>query len=198
MKQKNKKADFIVFEGLDGSGQSTQAENLFEFLKKRGDKVYLTKEPTNGIIGGLIRGQLKKEWKSSPECLQLLFAADRAHHQEKEISLLLESGVTVISDRYFFSSIAFGFLEIDDWNWLKEINKKFILPDKVFFLDVSPKTCIDRIKKNRINTELFEDEKKLEKVYLNYKRIIKEFDSFEVIDGSESIDKVSSSIEKFF
>ena len=60
---------------------------------------HLTKEPTNNLIGGLIRGQLTHNWKSTPECLQLLFAADRAHHLDKEIIPLLEKGIPSLGDR---------------------------------------------------------------------------------------------------
>jgi len=109
---------FIVFEGLDGSGSSTQASKLRDWLNRAQKELILgkpraqlTKEPTNNIIGGLIRGQLTGDWKTRPECLQLLFAADRSHHLEREIIPLLKDGVTVISDRYFFSTIAFGAAE---------------------------------------------------------------------------------------
>jgi dTMP kinase len=199
---KNKKGRFIVFEGLDGSGQSTQAGKLVNFLREKGIKTHLTKEPTNNLIGGLIRGQLQGDWKSSQECLQLLFAADRAHHLEREVVPYLEKGVTVVSDRYFFSSIAFGSLEIDDWDWLKTINKRFIKPDIVFYLKTSPKTCIKRISENRFSFELFEKEKKLNIIEKTYNRILKEYDFFEAIDGEKSIEdiahEIKKSINKFF
>lgn len=109
MKNNTYPGKFIVFDGLDGSGQSTQAGKLVDFLNLPEQKlkfghtgVQVTKEPTSSLIGGLIRSQLTHEWKSSQECLQLLFSADRAHHLEKEIIPLLERGVTVICDRYFF------------------------------------------------------------------------------------------------
>ncbi len=190
-----KKGKFIVFEGLDGSGQSTQTDNLVSFLKKKKIKTHITKEPTNNLIGGLIRGQLQGDWKSSPECLQLLFAADRAHHLEKEVIPYLEKGITVVCDRYFFSSIAFGSLEVNDWNWLKGINKRFILPDIVFYLKTSPKICIKRISENRFSFELFEKEKKLEIIKKSYQRLVKEYDFFKVINGEKSIEEVSEEIK---
>jgi len=190
-----KKGKFIVFEGLDGSGQSTQTDNLVSFFKKKKIKTHITKEPTNNLIGGLIRGQLQGDWKSSPECLQLLFAADRAHHLEKEVIPYLEKGITVVCDRYFFSSIAFGSLEVNDWNWLKGINKRFILPDIVFYLKTSPKICIKRISENRFSFELFEKEKKLEIIKKSYQRLVKEYDFFKVINGEKSIEEVSEEIK---
>ncbi len=189
-----KKGKFIVFEGLDGSGQSTQASLLVDFLKEKGIKAHLTKEPTDNLIGGLIRGQLKGEWSSEAECLQLLFTADRAHHLEKEIIPLLDSGAWVICDRYLFSTIAFGSLEIEDWEWLKGLNKRFPLPDLAFFLRVSPKECIRRMKESRFSLELFEKEKKLEKIEKSYNRLLEEFPLLLEIDGERSMEEVSKEI----
>lgn len=189
-------AKFIAFEGLDGSGQSTQAALLKDFLIKKGHKVHLTKEPTSSLIGGLIRSQLTNEWKSSQECLQLLFSADRAHHLEKEIIPLLKRGVIVISDRYFFSTVAFGTTEIKDWNWLLQINQQFLLPDTIFLLEVSPRVCIERIKKSRFELALFEKEKILEKVLKNYQKLAKEFKNVYTIDGEKSIKEVEKEVQK--
>ncbi len=185
-----KKGRFIVFEGLDGSGQSTQAEILSRHLKGQ-----LTKEPTNNLIGGLIRGQLQGDWKTEPECLQLLFTADRAHHLEKEILPLLNKGIDVVCDRYMFSTIAFGSLGIDDWQWLKDLNKRFLLPDIVFYLKVSPKSCIKRIKENRNSFELFEKEKKLEKIEKGYEALAKEYSIFKVIDGEREIKEIAEEVK---
>jgi energy-coupling factor transporter ATP-binding protein EcfA2 len=74
------KGKFIVFEGIDGSGKTTQASLLYSYLLSKGKKVVLTKEPTQGIIGSLIRAALSGEWKTNNATLQLLFSADRAHH----------------------------------------------------------------------------------------------------------------------
>jgi len=185
------KGRFIVFEGLDGSGQSTQADLLARSLKG-----HLTKEPTNNLIGGLIRGQLQGDWKTEPECLQLLFTADRAHHLEREIVPLLEKGKDVVCDRYMFSTIAFGSLGIDDWEWLKEINKRFILPDIVFYLKASPKVCIQRIAKNRSSFELFEKEKNLEKIEKGYERLAEDYDMFKVIDGEREIEDIAKEVKE--
>jgi len=112
MKRNPYKGKFIVFEGLDGSGTTTQANLLFRYLKKQGKKVYLTGEPTRSLIGGLIEGQISGDWKSTPECLQLLFTADRAHHLEKGIIPLLKKGITVICTRYILSTLAYGSIDM--------------------------------------------------------------------------------------
>ena len=116
---------FIVFEGLDGSGLSTQSFELRNFLINQGYKVVLTKEQTDGLIGGLIKSCLKKEWKTSLLTLQILFTSDRAHHLDTEIEPGIAEGKIIISDRYFFSTIAFGGLQIEK-DFLKRINSKLL------------------------------------------------------------------------
>ena len=190
---------FIVFDSLDGSGQTTQANLLKKFLSQQGLKIHITKEPTSNLIGGLIRGQLSGEWHSNQECLQLLFSADRAHHLEKEIIPLLKKGITVICDRYFFSTIAYGGIDIQDKRWLIEINKKFLLPDIFFFLKVKPQVCIQRIQENRFEVMLFEKKKLLTKVFNNYLQLTKEFsDIAMIVDGEKPPQEVFAQIKKIF
>ena len=192
---KNKyKGKFIVIEGLDGAGSFTQVMRVANFLKERNKKIHITKEPTNSLIGGLIRGQLTGDWKSSPECLQLLFAADRAHHLDKELIPLLKRGINVISDRYFFSTIAFGSTEIKDKEWLININDRFIIPDLTILVKVSPKICIKRIKGSRFQIELFEKEKKLQKTWENYKKLVEEFDNIKIVNGERKVEEISYEI----
>jgi dTMP kinase len=190
------KGKFIVFDSLDGAGNSTQVKLLADYLNKIGKRTHITKEPTSYLIGGLIKSQLTHDWKSSPECLQLLFCADRAYHLEKEIIPLLKRGINVISDRYFFSTMAYGNLEIKDLKWLIKINEKFILPDLTFFLKVSPKVCIERIKKDRFEITLFEKEKILEKVWKNYEVLTKKFKNIYIINGERPIEEISNEIIK--
>jgi len=191
-----KKGKFIVIEGIDGAGKSTQARLIFNYLKKRRKKVHLTSEPTNYIIGGLIKSCLTHDWKTSPECLQLLFSADRAYHLEKEILPLLKKGVTIISDRYLFSTIAYGALEIRDFDWLLGLNKNFLLPDLTFFLKISPKEALRRIGKERFTLTLFEKEKKLKEIWKNYEKLSKIFKNVFIIEGENSIKKVFEEIKK--
>ncbi|KKT76388.1 MAG: putative thymidylate kinase [Parcubacteria group bacterium GW2011_GWF2_44_7] len=188
---------FIVFEGLDGSGQSTQIGLLDAYLKSKGVKTHLTTEPTNNIIGGLIRGILTHQWSLSNTGIQLLYCADRAHHLESEVLPAMAKGNVVISSRYFFSTIAYGSLD-NDTEWLKKINEKFILPDMTFFIKVSPKVCMRRINGSRFRTEFFEKEKKLKKIYQAYLRLgeSKEYKNFYVINGEQAVEEVSGEIKK--
>ena len=197
--QKNPyKGKFIAFEGIDGSGKTTQASKLYDWLNKGSKKpvAYLTREPTNSMIGGLVRSRLTSDWKSGPECLQLLFSADRAYHLEKEIVPLLKKDITVITDRYFFSTVAYGGVEIKNTEWLIEINKQFILPDITFIIKVSPRVCFKRIRGVRFHIELFEKEKILTQVCKNYELLSKKFKNIYIIDGEKPIEEVFEEIKK--
>jgi dTMP kinase len=187
---------FIAIEGLDGSGSSTQINLLEKKLKSHGKKILVTKEPTENEIGKLIRSVLTKKIRVPGEALQLLFTADRSHHLKKEIIPALQKGTVVITERYFWSTIAFGSTDTD-FEWLIELNKKFIQPDITFFLDVSPAVCMKRIKKSRSSTELFETEEKLKRVKKRYLKIISRFSSsVTVINGGDSIENIHKSLLK--
>ncbi len=184
---------FIVFEGLDGSGQSTQVALLANRLQKDGLKVHVTKEPTNNLIGGLIRGALTGEWKTSNHILQLLYAADRGHHLEREILPALEKGYVVISDRYYFSSIAFGSFNVDV-RWLTTINQFYRDPDYAFYIRVNPQTALKRIHKSRFEFELFEKEKELTHIAKAYDKLTKKYPVLRPINGEQAIEDIHEAI----
>ncbi len=182
---------FIVFEGLDGSGSSTQVKLLAENLKKIGKDVVATKEPTNGPIGKLIRDYLQHKYETGGKALQLLFAADRSDHLYQKISPSMREGKIVISDRYFFSSIAFGARGNLEFSWLEGLYKNdFGIPDIVFLLKVSPKECIKRIESRGNEKELFEKEEVLECVWENYEKLAKKYDCIKIINGERSIKEI--------
>jgi len=185
---------FIVFEGLDGCGSSTQVKLLTDYLEKNKYSTVMTREPTDGLIGGLIRAALRKEWKTDPMALQLLYTSDRAHHLSTEILPALKKQRIVISDRYFYSTIAFGGASGLSTEWLESINSNFIKPDIVFFLDVPPKECLKRIEGSRISKELFEQEEKLRKVRAVYQELCKKHDFFKRVDGTQSKEDVHAVI----
>ncbi|MDX1607897.1 MAG: dTMP kinase [Candidatus Spechtbacterales bacterium] len=191
----NKKGKFIVVEGIDGSGSTTQATRMHKFLQSQKLRSHFTKEPTNYLIGGLIRSWLTGDWSSSAMCLQLLFTADRAHHLEKEIIPMLEKGVNVICDRYYYSTVAYGSLDISDTEWLREINKHFLEPDLVIYLRVSVEEAMERLKKDRNSFELFEKEKQLREVIKQYEAFTNNTDYFMPIDGSNEEKEVFEDIK---
>lgn len=197
MKKQAKKGIFIAFEGLDGSGQETQIGLLEKYLRLRGEKVYLTSEPSHNLIGGLLRSLLRSHWKMSNVGLQLLYCADRAHHLESEIRPMTEKGSHVISSRYFFSTMAFGSLNAD-LKWLEAINEKFPEPDLTIFLDVPPKECMRRINGSRMSKEIFEKEQKLKEVYKTYQKIShdKRWKSFTAVNGNRPIEAIAEDIRR--
>lgn len=186
---------FIVFEGLDGSGLSTQAFKLKEYLFKKGKRVVLSKEQTDNLIGGLIKSSLKGDIKISQLTLQLMFVADRSHHLDSEIEPALKDDKIVILDRYLLSTLAFGSLNLDI-DFLKIINSKFRKPDLTFIIDCFPETCMERISKERFHSELFEEKNKLEKVRKNYLTLKDYLPNTHLIDGNRSKEEVFEDIKK--
>ncbi|MHA2339887.1 MAG: dTMP kinase [Candidatus Hodarchaeales archaeon] len=186
---------FIVFEGVDGSGLSTHSRLLKEYLLKKGKTVIQTKEQTDGAIGGLIKSCLKKEWKSSPLALKLLFTADRAHHLANEIEPALEQDKIVICDRYIFSTIAFGALGVDE-EFLKTINSKFRKPDLTFIMNCPADVCLKRIGEERFSQELFEEKEKMEKIRDNYLSLKDYFPDVFVVDTNRPKEEVFEEIKK--
>ncbi len=185
---------FIVFEGPDGSGQSTQAALLEKYISNLGRKAVLTKEPTLDSKAGLeIKAILNHEKEASPEELQKLFVEDRREHLEKVIIPALKEGSIVISDRYFFSTFAFGSLGAD-LEWLISMNSDFLLPDATFVLVVKPETSIERIAHRGIKSTLFEKLESLRRVVENYKNLGTRFENMIFIDGERTIEEIHKEI----
>ena len=196
MKRNPHPGKFIVFEGLDGSGQTTQANLLRAFLKRKGCQIVLTKEPTqDSVAGRKIRKVLDKKFKLGPSILQQLFAGDRAEHLENVVIPALKAGKMVISDRYCFSSFAFGVASGVKLKWLIHINSDFLLPDLAFILRVSPKICVERIEKRGKRRTFFEEKEKLEKVWQTYQILPNRFASAHIIDGEKPIKEVFSKVK---
>lgn len=189
---------FIDIEGLDGSGSSTQVRLVANQLKKERINPYLTKEPTKGPIGRLVRQALEGKFNSLPPAsVQLLFAADRGRHLNEEIIPRLEKGKMVITDRYAWSSVAFGSVELDR-EWLLGLNKNFILPDLTIFIEVSPQVCLQRITKEKGGIELFEEEEKLEKAWDVYHSLVGKYKwtIMTMVDGEQEKELVRDEILK--
>lgn len=196
MKIHNLPGFFIDIEGLDGSGASTQVKLVAKELKKEGVKPYLTKEPTKGPIGKLVRSALEGQWNSLPPAsVQLLFAADRGRHLNEEIIPKLEKGKMIITDRYAWASIAFGSVHLSK-EWLLELNRDFILPDLTIFIEVSPEICLKRLEKEKKEVRLFEEEEHLEQTWDTYHWLAQKFwwAQIAVVDGEREIEEVTADI----
>ncbi len=187
---------FIAIEGIDGSGTTSQVIRLNEFFYKEKIPALFTQEPTNNVIGGITRGCLSGDLKiPSAAGLQLLFAADRANHLEKEIIPSLQKGLNVITKRYFLSSIAYGSVDINDTDWLWKINDQFLIPDLTILLKISSKTRMQRMAQNNLQLNLFTDKENIEKVWLNYEAIAKKYPNILIIDAEKSQDEVFAEVK---
>lgn len=186
---------FIDIEGPDGCGASTQISLLKKWLSVEGLDVFSTKEPTDNIIGGLIRGALTKVYSLPFATLMLLFVADRLHHIHREITPILRHKRSVlIIDRFLWSSLAFGAPALDK-EWLLSLHKDCYVPDISIFLKVSPSVSVKRLKKDRFDLQLFEEEKKLKKVWVNYEWLASKFKkSIFIVDGEQEPEKVFQDI----
>jgi dTMP kinase len=158
---------FIVFEGIDGSGKSTHIKLLAEELRGRGLHVMETSEPSRDKIGTFIRGYAERNGERfTLETETLLFAADRYEHVKQVIAPALERGNVVITDRYFYSSIAYQGATGIDLNWIREMNRFAPRPDLGILLDILPEHSLERVN-DRAKT-VFEVSDYLRKVRENY------------------------------
>jgi len=196
------KGIFIVFEGIDGSGKSTQIQNISKRLKAQDLKLYTTFEPTDGPVGSLIRQMLTGEIKTDQRTIASLFAADRTDHltnQKNGIKQKIDQGEMVLCDRYYFSSYAYHAQYIDlDWViHINSLNAEILKPDLTIFIDVDPDICIERIKQSRSQFEMYEKIDVMKKVRANYFKafdILKDKEQIVVINGNTSLDKVEDAI----
>ncbi len=151
---------FVVLEGIDGSGTTTQAERLARALEARGVEVCLTAEPSAGPVGALIRQALRHEVSFSWGTLALLFAADRLHHVDATIAPALARGAVVVSDRYDLSSVCYQSLASPDGptalGWIRALNQRALRPDLTLVLGVPPALAAERRRLRGGKEELFD------------------------------------------
>jgi dTMP kinase len=192
---------FIAFEGLDGSGSEHYASALAQLMSREGYRVTLTNEPTRSMIGGLIRARLAGEWNIAPETLQLLFTADRAEHLRSKIRPALEAGKIVICNRYILSALAYNVVLVNDLEWLKALNARFMQPDLTFLLKVDPRICARRLKEERLELDLHAEQQKQEQVWQEYQRLVAETDTIHLIDGEQDdvaiVDEITEISRRF-
>ena len=163
-----KKGIFVVIEGLDGSGKTTQANLLAKKLSQN-YSVMLTAEPSQGKIGTFIREGCLYEDKRLPiEAEALLFAADRIEHMQKEIKPALDKGKLVICDRYIYSSLAYQGSEGLSLDWIRTINARALQPDFSIFIDVAPERVLERLRRKKSVMETLDTQKKVRDVYLEF------------------------------
>ncbi|MGP1414742.1 MAG: dTMP kinase [Treponema sp.] len=191
-----------MFEGIDGSGTTTQLNKLLKLCDDRNIKAIGTQEPTSSSIGLLIRSFLNKKECFTDETVIRLFATDRCEHIYGKEGIIesIEKGFLVCSDRYLFSSLAYQGFGEEKAKVIKQ-NEDFPLPTILFFLDIEPKKALERIEKRGNTKELYENINFLTKVRDNYLEIIEFYRTHHpemkifILDATESEEDIAKRIE---
>lgn len=195
---------FIVFEGIDGSGTSTQATLLKDYFLRQGSRAIVSPEPSEGIIGKLLRQALQnknilnQDGYKFDEQMAYLFAADRHHHLYNNIDgvfkLIEQDKTYVITPRYYFSSLAYNCNTQQEFEFVRNLNKKFPNPDLVIYIELPVNLALERIR-DRIVKDVYENANKLSQVKQNYKLIFDNYDGLILkIDGAEARNKIHQKI----
>jgi dTMP kinase len=191
---------FVVIEGIDGAGTTTQLGRMIDWLGRLGLQAHPTGEPTDRVIGRIIRQTLQRvEGAPSKACLPWLFAADRSDHITGEIKPLLDIGTWVVSDRYFHSSLAYQTLDLP-FDEVLALNARFPVPDLTLYLTLDVETALSRIKKRDGVHEVFETGEILRRVSDQYaivnQRLRARGDLIIDIDATKSQDRVFEAIQE--
>ncbi|MRG95130.1 dTMP kinase [Polyangium spumosum] len=198
---------FVVFEGIDGAGTTTQADRYGSFLRGRRRLAHVTREPSGGPMGSLLRLVLTQRVnlpsRHRDATMALLFAADRLDHIEAEVAPHLRDGYVVISDRYELSSIIYQSIGLEDEGaradmiaWIRHANRHALKPDVTVVVDVDPEVAAQRRRARGGASELFEEpelQARLARAYLRADEIIGG-DRLVHVDGNGDVDTVTDAI----
>ena len=196
------KGKFIVLEGIDGSGKSSQVGPLVKRLEGLGLPCRADREPTGGPVGSLIRQIFTGRVTADNRVIAALYAADRIDHLVNEVDGLLaavDRGITVVSDRYYFSSYAYHSVDMD-MDWVIQANSVsagLLRPTLTVFLDVPVETALDRIHKNRTVEEIFDKEDRLRRtreLYFQAFDRLKDVETVAIVDGSGTQEQVAERV----
>jgi dTMP kinase len=196
------KGRFIVFEGIDGSGKTTQAKMLAEWLREQGKTVVLTAEPTELPSGKELRAALSGKVKKSECEMAALFVLDRiAHNNDAEngIRFFVEGGAYVICDRYYYSTLAYQGMTTD-YEWVKGMNMNcpdIMKPDLCIYLDLLPEQSLERIRRGRESVEIYETEAILTGVRNTFLSVINDLakdENIAVIDAYRAPEDIAKDI----
>ena len=195
---------FIVFEGIDGAGKTTQIKLLAGSLEQKGIRCYITAEPTDMPSGKIIREALSGRLPATCAEMADMFVRDRViHNKDKEngIDSHLEGGITVISDRYYYSSLAYQGAELgyEKVAALNLDNPDIRTPDVCVFLDLTPEKSLERIgKRADTPTEIYENYDYLEKTrrmfFDVFERLEARGENIAIIDASGTPDEIAEKI----
>ncbi len=192
----------IAFEGIDGSGKTTQIQLLAKRLKDRQVPFYTTMEPTEAPIGSMIRQILTGRLCADPRVVAALFAADRLDHLLNDINGIthkIADGTIVLIDRYLFSSYAYQSTDIP-MDWVIQANalsSQILSPTVTIFIDIEVDRAMERITRNRFQTELFEKKERLLQVRKKYQEAfekVKDAGPVVLVDGNQPQEIVAEKI----
>ena len=193
------KGKFIVFEGIDGAGKTTQIQLLAKRLTESGVDVDVSAEPTTNESGKALRRALSGQEKKSYCEMAAMFVLDRIGHNA-EISKLVAEGKTVISDRYYYSSLAYQG-KATDYDWVRAMNincPEIRRPDVCIYLDLTPEESLKRISNGRESVEIYENLEKLTDVrasfYYAIEDLRKDGEQIFIVDASRSLEEISDEI----
>jgi dTMP kinase len=190
---------FIVLEGIDGSGTTTQLDRLASYLCTRGRRPHTTREPSQGPIGRLLREILLGGHRLPGGAgvdglaMALLFAADRRDHLTREIEPALAAGMDVISDRYLLSSLAYQAQEADR-AWVAGLARDLRVPDLTVLLDVPVAVAAARRRAAGRPDERYDADEIQTRVAARYRELAAVTPNTVVLDGSGAIEEVTAAI----
>ncbi len=192
---------FIVLEGIDGAGTTTQRERLCTWLRGLGHTVHPTAEPSSGPVGTLIRSLFRPSaGPFDAAAMALLFAADRRDHLQREIEPQLQTGAIVLSDRYVLSSLAYQMAAGVRRELIEAANFPLRIPDLTLFVDVATSVAAARRAKRAAAAEIYDDLPMQERVAAVYRREVAKFAAeggpCQTIFGDGSPDEVESALRK--
>ena len=199
MKERGK---FIVFEGIDGAGKTTQINLLANYLRERGRAVYCTAEPTETVSGGLLRDALSGASRRTVCEMAAMFVFDRINHNVNPVNgiqKMLADGFDVICDRYYYSSLAYQGSGTDP-EWVSNMNlncPEIMRPDICVFLDLTPEQSMSRINRNRATQEIYENEEKLTQVRNQFYCVfeqLRERDNIQIVNAYRSVEEIHADI----
>lgn len=183
VKEHDYSGNFIVIEGADGAGTTTQSKRLSKELDCN-----WSCEPTREAIGEKVDEMISSD-SYSPEAVALGFASDRMVHLEEKVIPWLKEGGTVVSDRYYHSSLVYQPIMGAEREWVEEINREAIVPDLTVILDVSAEIGMSRVDDRGHDGNIFEEMSFQEKVVKRY-REFGEKENVVLIDASKPEDEV--------
>ena len=193
---------FIVFEGIDGAGKTTQINLLANYLRERGRAVYCTAEPTETVSGGLLRDALSGVSRRTICEMAAMFVFDRINHNVNPVNgiqKMLADGFDVICDRYYYSSLAYQGSGTDP-EWVSNMNlncPEIMRPDICIFLDLTPEQSMARINRNRATQEIYENEEKLTQVRNQFYCVfeqLRERDNIQIVNAYRSVEEIHADI----